>query len=65
MAERHRRRGMAAAAVILAVGLLLTLSPLLWGPWSMNKYVVAFGVLALCWGMSALLLAVIDGMFRR
>jgi hypothetical protein len=59
-------RNFAAGIVAVIIGLVLIFSPLvLEDRFTLNKYFVAFGIVALCLGMSFLLHGGIDAMRRR
>ncbi len=56
-AARRRRRAretLRAGVWICAASLLLVLCPLALGRWSVNKYLVAFGLVGMCVGASCL-----------
>jgi protein-S-isoprenylcysteine O-methyltransferase Ste14 len=59
-------RNFAAGIVAVLVGLALIFSPLVMGErFTLNKYFVAFGIVALCLGLSFLLHGGIDALRRR
>ena len=59
-------RNFAAGIVAVIVGLVLIFSPRVLGErFTLNKYFVAFGIVALCLGMSFILHGGIDALRRR
>jgi hypothetical protein len=50
---------------ILLASLAVMFLPLLWGPWSVNRYLVAFGFVGACLGVSLVLNAAWDAVARR
>jgi hypothetical protein len=59
-------RNLGAGCAVAVIGLIFIFSPLvLGGSFSLNKYLVAIGVIALCLGLSLLLNGAIDLARRR
>jgi hypothetical protein len=52
-------------ATILLASVAVMLLPLLWGPWSVNRYLVAFGFAGACLAVSLVLNGVWDWLARR
>ena len=51
---RRAQRLLWLGAIIFTISAALTLGPLMWGPTSFNKYVVAFAFVGDCWGLSCI-----------
>ena len=52
-------------ATILLASVAVMLLPLLWGPWSVNQYLVAFGFVGACLAVSLVLNGAWDWLARR
>jgi len=52
-------------ATILLASVVMMLLPVLWGPWSVNRYLVAFGFAGACLGISLVLNGAWDWVARR
>ena len=63
--QRAARRALLAGIVLIPVCILLVLSPLLLGRWSVNRYLVAFGLIGCLLGGSFLLHGTWDWLAAR
>jgi hypothetical protein len=59
------RRMLGVGATILLGSVAVMLLPLLWGTWSVNRYLVAFGFAGACLGVSLVLNGAWDWLARR
>lgn len=63
--NRRSLGALGAALVTLPITGAMILLPLLWGPGSGSKYLVAIGFLGSCWALSCLLMLALDRIKRR
>ena len=63
--KRDARNALLAGVCVLAASVLVVFSPLVLGRWSLNKYLVAFGLFGTCLGASFMLHGTIDWLRAR